>query len=176
MKCNLFHIIPRGTLSSNLTGSLWTSLQFTLNKLHFMGGSVFCILWHVCLDTLLRCCATYVFIMTWWRMLYTDRALLQVFEPVLPHGDLFCSVKWHWHVLDYSPNKQAEDTAINATHNRGTAQFVLSSIAVSSWAPHLPNFCFFMWFQAARVTKKDPLKWTLWIRSEMEKRRKGSAH
>lgn len=23
---------------------------------------------------------------------------------------------------------------------------------------HLPNFCFFMWFQAARVTWKEPLK------------------
>lgn len=28
---------------------------------------------------------------------------------------------------------------------------------------YLPNFWFFIWFHAARVTRKDPLKWILWI-------------
>lgn len=31
---------------------------------------------------------------------------------------------------------------------------------------YLPNFCFFMWSHAARVTRKDALRWTRWIRSE----------
>lgn len=94
-------------------------------------------------------------------------------------------IKWHWCLLDYSRVQCAEDTAIlldffffffkSYLRNRGMAQFLSSSIAVSSWAPHLPNFCFFMWFQAARVTKKDPLRWTLWIRSEMERKRKEAA-
>lgn len=34
---------------------------------------------------------------------------------------------------------------------------------------YLPKFWFFIWFQAARVTRKDPLKWTLWIISRKNK-------
>lgn len=96
-------------------------------------------------------------------VLHLDQALP---HSILCHPDIFLitvqqrSVCWGYCNVAGSKIK-------SYPRNRRMAQFLSTSMAVSRWAPHLPNFWSFMWFQAARVTKKEPLKWTLWIRSEM---------